>query len=176
MEQTIQQLKAENQLLRQEYEKVILTLREITRVLQSMTGTSGSGPEETSLLKSILNKNPKNNEKKQKRRERKEKEKQQSITSPVTDYEWSKRYDHPLWKRRAQQIKRRDQFTCTACNSTNSLHVHHLLYQPGLHVWEYPGEYLVTLCSKCHEKAHEGKDISEFINKGIPIPKYKLIS
>lgn len=175
-QQTLEQLKAENQLLRNKYEGVIHKLKDITRLIQSMTGTSGSGPEETNLLKSILQKNSKNTIKKQKRKDKKLKHQQEAKIDPVIDLSWAERYNHPLWKKRAQQIKRRDGFKCITCGSSHNLHVHHLLYQSGFQVWEYGGDYLITLCASCHEKEHAIRDIKSFINTGIPIPKYKLLT
>ena len=55
------------------------------------------------------------------------------------------------------KIKERDGSKCVLCESTDTLHVHHILRKsvyPQYHL--YP-ENLVTLCSSCHfHKAHSG--------------------
>lgn len=62
-------------------------------------------------------------------------------------------YEHPLWRRKASEILDRDDYTCRCCGSkVTQLHVHHLYYEKGLHVWEYDNESLVTLCKNCHGK------------------------
>jgi len=36
----------------------------------------------------------------------------------------------------------------------NNYQVHHLTYLKNRNVWEYPDEFLVTLCKQCHAKEH----------------------
>lgn len=73
------------------------------------------------------------------------------------------------WYQRRSTILKRDNYKCIKCNSTENLHVHHKAYVIGRDPWEYTDEYLVTLCSNCHEKEHRGKDIKEFIVKSLPV-------
>jgi hypothetical protein len=49
----------------------------------------------------------------------------------------------------------RDKWTCSKCGSSDAeLNVHHLQYERGLKPWEYPDEYLTTLCADCHKSKH----------------------
>jgi 5-methylcytosine-specific restriction endonuclease McrA len=58
----------------------------------------------------------------------------------------------PRWQKKRLEIFQRDNFKCSWCkDSKNTLHVHHLKYQHGKEPWDYKDEYLVTLCSYCHE-------------------------
>lgn len=67
------------------------------------------------------------------------------------------------WKLRRQQIIHRDFGICQKCMSSKNLNVHHLTYIDGRMAWDYEDFYLITLCGECHAKAHEGKDIKEFV-------------
>ena len=63
----------------------------------------------------------------------------------------------PRWFARRKQILERDDFCCQDCLRAGryiSLHVHHKSYVTGWMAWEYPDEYLITLCDECHEKIH----------------------
>lgn len=79
----------------------------------------------------------------------------------------------PEWKKKRLSIMGRDNFNCQGCRSTKELQVHHKKYLPGKMPWEIPSKYLITLCKSCHNKAHEGKNISEFILKSKSKPKSK---
>ena len=54
------------------------------------------------------------------------------------------------WQKKRLEIMQRDDFQCLCCQSENQLTVHHLYYLPGLKVWEYDNDSLVTVCEKCH--------------------------
>jgi 5-methylcytosine-specific restriction endonuclease McrA len=69
------------------------------------------------------------------------------------------------WKQKRLIILKRDNFKCKKCNSTNNLHVHHLVYEKNLKAWEAKNENLITLCNICHAKEHDKKPISSFFNK-----------
>lgn len=40
-------------------------------------------------------------------------------------------------------------------DSESELVAHHKKYIQGKEIWDYPDEYLITLCKSCHEKFHE---------------------
>ena len=61
------------------------------------------------------------------------------------------------WKEKRDEILMRDGFVCQGKNCDESLdgnhpplHVHHRFYLKDLYAWEYPEEYLVSLCPECH--------------------------
>lgn len=57
----------------------------------------------------------------------------------------------PRWQKKRLEILSRDCFKCRECgSSTETLHVHHLLYRKNRCVWDYEPELLVTLCEDCH--------------------------
>lgn len=59
------------------------------------------------------------------------------------------------WKKKAKYIRSRDGNMCKECKTKKSkLHVHHLYYIDGKDPWDYPDEAYVTLCWRCHKKAH----------------------
>lgn len=62
-------------------------------------------------------------------------------------------YEHPLWKRKRDEILDRDEDTCQICGSSkHSVEVHHLCYFPDHLIWEYDNELLQTVCLKHHEQ------------------------
>jgi len=64
----------------------------------------------------------------------------------------SEQYKHPLWERKAKEIKLRDGDSCVICHdSLHRLDVHHICYLPDLLLWEYDDELLITVCKKHHE-------------------------
>lgn len=67
------------------------------------------------------------------------------------------------WISLRNQILLRDYHTCRKCFSQDELHVHHKQYIEGRLAWEYDPLYLITLCSECHKKEHEGKELKDFI-------------
>lgn len=59
------------------------------------------------------------------------------------------------WKSIKTRVLDRDSHRCSHCSNVHSLEVHHMRYIPR---WrELNGEisHLITLCSGCHEKAHQ---------------------
>lgn len=77
------------------------------------------------------------------------------------------------WKEYSYLVKRRDNFRCRSCGSDRNLHVHHLAYKEGLKPWDYPRDWVVTLCNLCHYQEHKKKQISSFFIKGIPENPFK---
>ena len=70
-------------------------------------------------------------------------------------------YTSQKWRKKAEKIKRRDNYRCVWCarygRAAPAEVVHHIK-----HVEEYPelafeDENLVSLCKKCHNKAHPEK-------------------
>jgi len=66
---------------------------------------------------------------------------------------YSEKLTDPRWQAKRLRVMERDKFACTNChNDREQLEVHHLDYEPGHQPWEYPIEFLTTLCHRCHEK------------------------
>ena len=63
------------------------------------------------------------------------------------------------WKRKREQILRRDGWKCTACGKKTTLQVHHTYYIDGHKPWEYPNDSLLTVCRDCHKDYHEHHEI-----------------
>lgn len=70
---------------------------------------------------------------------------------------------NPLWRAKRLAILKRDDYKCTKCSKTTTLHVHHLVYS-GEYPWESKNEELITLCKKCHEEIH-GIEPKKIVNK-----------
>ncbi len=61
----------------------------------------------------------------------------------------------PKWQKKRLEIMERDKFMCQIClEDKEQLHVHHIFYLQGKKVWEYPDNYLITLCEDCHKNLH----------------------
>jgi 5-methylcytosine-specific restriction endonuclease McrA len=62
------------------------------------------------------------------------------------------------WIRARAFILKRDDYTCQHCGMKYdwgaTLQVHHLSYH-GENPWDSPPSALITLCRRCHEKAHD---------------------
>lgn len=66
------------------------------------------------------------------------------------------------WKHKRDIVLVRDNFKCSCCGDTENLNVHHITYE------NYKDEYLhelITLCKKCHYKAHKKHLIIMILNK-----------
>lgn len=61
------------------------------------------------------------------------------------------------WKKLANKIRKRDEYTCQMCGSHKKLQVHHKHYIAGKMAWEYNDSDLITLCKDCHKKIHNIK-------------------
>jgi len=51
-------------------------------------------------------------------------------------------------------VLERDNYTCTDCNSTSNLHVHHIKYWSTHPELRYDVDNGVVLCKECHYKVH----------------------
>lgn len=86
--------------------------------------------------------------------------------------EYAKLLQTDEWNEVRLRILKRDELRCRGCGATNcKLSVHHKVYIQGKNPWEVPDNVLITLCDKCHEKAHEGRLIGSFF-RGDKIGKY----
>ena len=65
-------------------------------------------------------------------------------------------YNHPRWLRTRADVFERDNNTCQECGDTkSSLTGHHKVYiNDGRPLYDYPAEFITTLCQNCHEKRH----------------------
>lgn len=65
---------------------------------------------------------------------------------------YAEKLKDPRWQKKRLEILNRDSFTCRKCKDTKTtLHVHHTTYSSHMEPWEIPSEWLITLCSECHE-------------------------
>ena len=72
------------------------------------------------------------------------------------DQDYIKTLSFPKWKRKRQQIFKRDHYRCTCCGNNHNLIVHHTYYFGDFrNPWEYPDKSLLTLCKDCHKQYHE---------------------
>lgn len=71
---------------------------------------------------------------------------------------YREKLNSPKWQFVRRLIFARDDYTCQSCGAKRewkyTLEVHHKRYIAGREPWEYPSNYLVTLCSKCHRNIH----------------------
>jgi len=57
----------------------------------------------------------------------------------------------PRWITKSIEIKERD-ITCQKCGSKLNLEIHHHRYLRFTDPWDYPDNYLITLCRDCHQE------------------------
>jgi len=76
------------------------------------------------------------------------------------------------WQQKRLKIFERDNWTCRYCQLSDgglhgeSLHAHHLVYKWNFDPWDYHNDYIITLCSKCHEnEEYDKKFFKEMIEK-----------
>jgi 5-methylcytosine-specific restriction endonuclease McrA len=74
---------------------------------------------------------------------------------------YSQKLRNGKWQRRRLEILERDNFCCRACFDENNLSVHHVKYLKKHDPWDYPDDYLITLCDDCHEEWHRIFDKNE---------------
>lgn len=65
-------------------------------------------------------------------------------------------YQTSEWKIRRKEILKRDQYACKKCGNQNmrSLQIHHIYYEYGYDMHDYPDLALITLCSEHHKDWH----------------------
>lgn len=85
----------------------------------------------------------------------------------------------PRWIEKAKEVKARDNFVCQKCGASKEtlkgicdLNVHHIRYLKNTLPWDYPNEYLITLCTPCHLEEHVNlhildSSIDEMLTSGL---------
>lgn len=77
---------------------------------------------------------------------------------------WNKQqYQDPRWQQKRLKIFERDNWECQACGedeiTLNIHHIHYYLFRKKIDEiegpWDYPDNFLVSLCNDCHEDAHK---------------------
>ena len=69
---------------------------------------------------------------------------------------YSEKLKDPRWQKKRLEIFDRDEWCCKKCfDGSSTLCVHHFRYIPGVEPWDYPSEFLITLCEKCHAEEYE---------------------
>jgi len=72
---------------------------------------------------------------------------------------YSDKLKDPRWQARRAEVLNRDDYTCRDCGEKpDSLDVHHLHYRKGAQPWEYPLNFLMSLCRDCHENRQSIED------------------
>jgi 5-methylcytosine-specific restriction endonuclease McrA len=56
----------------------------------------------------------------------------------------------PRWEKKRLEILYRDNNICQQCGDSGN-QIHHKEYLMGREPWDYPDEYLITLCHECHQ-------------------------
>jgi len=68
---------------------------------------------------------------------------------------YEEKLKNPKWRRKRNEIFKRDNYACQNCGSRLNLQVHHWEYIWGREPWDYADENLITLCKICHTKEHD---------------------
>lgn len=93
-------------------------------------------------------------------RKKKEEEKQELLWQQRKDtYTYRDLLKTDKWRSRRKEILNRDNHKCCWCGSSKYLQIHHRYYNlypddSFVKPWDYPDDALMTLCKRCHEKAH----------------------
>jgi len=75
---------------------------------------------------------------------------------------YSEKLQDPRWQKKRLEVFQRDSFCCSNCgNDKLQIEVHHLDYELGHEPWEYPVEFLKTLCRHCHEQERSFREKQE---------------
>lgn len=70
-------------------------------------------------------------------------------------------YLDPRWRKKREEILKRDSHKCRNCGSEKNLQVHHRQYHYNKvtgfakQIWDYKDKFLITLCKACHETGHK---------------------
>jgi len=86
------------------------------------------------------------------------------LKSKLTEMTYAEKLKDPRWQKKRLEILNRDNFKCSieSCGeTTKTLHVHHLDYLSDTEPWDYPNEYLMTICESCHQHITEVRHIYE---------------
>lgn len=59
----------------------------------------------------------------------------------------------PEWQRKKEETLLKNKYTCKECGSKEDVQVFHLTYILGMKPWDYPDEFLTTLCPRCLKNA-----------------------
>jgi len=86
------------------------------------------------------------------KKDKKPKVKKQKEKTPKRNY--YAELKSPEWKKRRAEILEIDNHKCIYCGSKTKLVIHHTKYIEGRKAWEYPDQYLITLCDLCHKSIH----------------------
>lgn len=66
---------------------------------------------------------------------------------------YAEKLKDPRWQRKRLEVLNHSGWMCEICgDTTQTLHVHHLGYEPGKEPWEH--EHLVCLCEEHHRFCH----------------------
>lgn len=72
---------------------------------------------------------------------------------------YKEQLQHPLWQKKAAEVKRRADWKCEDCGRRDrQLHAHHTAYVPGMALWNYDWCLLMCLCDLCHESRQRKED------------------
>jgi len=78
--------------------------------------------------------------------------------------EYNELLKSPNWQKKRLFILERDSWKCRFCGDEHTqLQVHHTIYLPDKLPWDYPDEYLLTLCSICHADEEKLKYEDKFL-------------
>lgn len=83
--------------------------------------------------------------------------------------EYSQKLRDPRWQKLRLQVFERDEWTCQRCGDKEStLAVHHKRYQKGLDPWDYPADFLITVCEQCHQWEYQyRREAEELLLQGL---------
>lgn len=95
----------------------------------------------------------------------------------MTKKQYQEALKDPRWNVVRIAVLNRDKITCTNCGGKDKiLHVHHKRYIDGRMPWQYPLNFLTTLCGDCHFKLHKenpnaGHEIVKRVSRGVKSKK-----
>lgn len=89
---------------------------------------------------------------------------------------YSEKLKDPRWQKKRLEIFKRDNWACQFCgDTTQTLHVHHLLYHSGHLPWEYDESELITLCEYCHDiESNFRKEVEVELLKSLLLSKFSV--
>lgn len=81
------------------------------------------------------------------------------------------------WLDKRTEILIRDEFKCQHpdCNKKTRLEVHHLDYIPGIWLWNYPNDMLITLCNKHHNQEQDRQKADTYLINSLKMKGFLLV-
>jgi hypothetical protein len=86
---------------------------------------------------------------------------------------YANKFKDKRWQMKRLEIFKRDDSLCRVCNDTTNMNIqlHHKGYIHGREPWDYPDNYFITVCERCHKMIND-KDKPKIIVTKVDKSKF----